>query len=127
MLKLTFVKESALPGGRRPQRVLTGGDASEILEQWNRLPAWNAYTPLDFRQGILELSGSKLEIPMADDEILDEVVRAVGPHSLLLEETGTGLRERIAAVVRRAIPGVAPSSGDPNLVPAGTVLPDDKG
>lgn len=90
-LKLTFVPESTAitPGFKRLEKAFTGKDATEILDQWNKLPSWNSYDGLNFRLRLIEFSGAPIELPQDDPEILAAAVEALGPRVVTLEDTTT--------------------------------------
>src|SRR4051812_44466714 len=94
MHKLTFVKESTIPGRRRLETVLRGETATELLDQWNELDDWLDYPPENFRQAVLELARSCIEPTPAeaqlssvddDETLLEAIVKFAGPSSLRLE------------------------------------------
>ncbi len=53
MLRLTFVPES-----RRAWFGIEGQTSSDILDQWNELPAWSSFSPEGFREQLAINSGA---------------------------------------------------------------------
>ena len=74
--------------------VLEGKDAAEILDKWNALPWWASYDPPAFAARLVEFSGADdpnyvkepIELPEEDEVLLDRVVEALGPESVVLEQ-----------------------------------------
>jgi hypothetical protein len=92
VLRLTFVGEKDDPIWG-PATI--EGSAESILNQWNspKFPDWAGYTPTAFRRRLLDFFGANdpkytehpCNLPALDDHILEAVVEAAGPGSLVLE------------------------------------------
>lgn len=65
---------------------IRGRDATELLDNWNRMPHWASYSPLDFRNRILDIwSDSDMDEAWAsDEEILAAVLPGMAPDTTLI-------------------------------------------
>jgi hypothetical protein len=76
----------AMPGAAPRADLWTeGASPTEILDAWNALPAWADLEPLAFRETIVRFCGAEIELPAADEEILDALIAAAGPDALRLK------------------------------------------
>jgi hypothetical protein len=110
-LKLTFVSTgNRLIGDSTPDASVSGETATDVLNEWNKLP-WFAYLgPEEFRAHVLRAHGAddpeRVSTPVSadagDERVLDAVVMAAGPQVLKLDRS-SGFADRI----KRAIGQVA--------------------
>lgn len=56
--------------------VIEGASEKEVLDAWNSEPWWAGYSPADFRERIVELSGADVGPEQADEEILPAIAMA---------------------------------------------------
>lgn len=68
---------------------IEGADATDLLNRWNQDGHFNCYTPQEFRERLMAWYGDRVAPDLStstasDEEILDAVVRGMGPSTRLV-------------------------------------------